>query len=73
MHTSAVVLIGTDVVAPADTTKYFRTDHLYQPLWDALDPTAQRKVRLANYERVFDAARLRVRAWERAQAHPKGQ
>jgi hypothetical protein len=67
------ILFGTDVVAPVDTTKYFRTYHLYQPLWDALEPAAHRKVRLDNYERLFDAARLRVRAWERAQAKPTQQ
>ena len=39
---------------------------LYAPLWKALTPDASRKVRLGNYERIFDEGRRRVRAWERA-------
>jgi len=31
-----------------------------------LTPEASRKVRLGNYERLFDAARVKVRAWEAA-------
>ena len=31
-----------------------------------LTPEASRKVRLGNYERLFDAARIRVRSWEKA-------
>ena len=61
-------LFGTDVVAPKDTTKYFRTYNLYQPLWDALAPEVRRQVCLGNYERLFDAARRRVRNWERTHA-----
>ena len=61
-------LFGTDVVAPKDTAKYFRTYHLYQPLWDALDPAARQQVCRGNYERLFDAARRRVRVWERTHA-----
>jgi hypothetical protein len=36
------------------------------PLWAKLSPEVSRKVRLGNYERLFDAARLSVRAWEKA-------
>ena len=61
-------LFGTDVVAPKDTTKYFRTYHLYQPLWEALPPAVRRQVCLGNYERLFDTARRRVRSWERTHA-----
>ena len=35
------------------------------PLWPQLTPAASRKVRIGNYERLFDAARTRVRAWEK--------
>jgi hypothetical protein len=57
-------LFGTDEVAPPDQQKYAKVFHQYQPLWDALDPEASRKVRLANYERIFDEARTKVRRWE---------
>ena len=40
--------------------------NLYEPLWAKLSPEVSRKVRLGNYERLFDAARLSVRAWEKA-------
>jgi hypothetical protein len=62
------VLFGTDVVAPADTTQYFAVYERYAPLWDALTPRARHAVLRGNYERLFDAARTRVRAWERSQA-----
>jgi predicted TIM-barrel fold metal-dependent hydrolase len=59
-------LFGSDVVAPTDTTKYFKTFRMYAPLWPLLTPEAREKVTKGNYERLFDAARPRVRAWERA-------
>lgn len=57
-------LFGTDEVAPPDQEKYLRTYNLYAPLWKALSPAASEKVRKGNYERLFDEARRRVRAWE---------
>jgi hypothetical protein len=36
----------------------------YEPLWKLLDAESSRKVRLENYERIFDKARRRVRDWE---------
>jgi hypothetical protein len=39
---------------------------MYAPLWAALAPDAREKVLKGNYERLFDAARVRVRAWEKA-------
>jgi Amidohydrolase len=59
-------LFGTDEVAPPDQGKYTRVYKMYQPLWALLTPEASRKVRLENYERLFDGARIKVRAWERA-------
>jgi predicted TIM-barrel fold metal-dependent hydrolase len=59
-------LFGTDNVAPKDAESYFRVYEMYQPLWDALTPEASSKIRKDNYERLFDAARKNVRAWERA-------
>ena len=57
-------LFGTDVVAPTDTAKYFKTFHMYEPLWQQLTPQARDQVTRGNYERLFDAARVRVRNWE---------
>jgi predicted TIM-barrel fold metal-dependent hydrolase len=57
-------LFGTDEVAPSNREKYLTTYSLYGPLWKALSPEASEKVRKGNYERIFDAARQNVRAWE---------
>jgi hypothetical protein len=57
-------LFGTDEVAPADSTAYTRVYKQYVPLWKSLDPETSRKVRLTNYQRLFDQARSKVRAWE---------
>jgi predicted TIM-barrel fold metal-dependent hydrolase len=59
-------VFGTDAVAPANATAYLTTNTLYAPLWAALSPDARQKVRVGNYERLFDAARTKVRAWEAA-------
>jgi hypothetical protein len=60
-------LFGTDEVAPSDRAAYTKVFDLYAPLWKQLTPEAARKVRLGNYERIFDQARLRVRKWESEQ------
>jgi Amidohydrolase len=57
-------LFGTDVVAPTDQAGYVKIYDQYGPLWKLLDPETSRKVRLTNYERIFDQARRNVRAWE---------
>lgn len=36
----------------------------YKPLWDELGPAVAHKIKLGNYRRIFDEARVRVRAWE---------
>ncbi|NEX91378.1 amidohydrolase family protein [Caulobacter sp. 17J65-9] len=59
-------LFGTDVVAPRDAEHYFAVYQMYQPLWDALTPDAREKVLKGNYVRLFDSARTKVRAWEKA-------
>jgi predicted TIM-barrel fold metal-dependent hydrolase len=61
-------LFGTDEVAPTDPQKYLKVYDLYAPLFAKLTPEASEKLRKGNYERLFDEARRRVRAWE--QAHP---
>jgi hypothetical protein len=59
-------LFGTDNVAPADQATQIRVYDMWAPIMAKLTPEASRKVWLGNYERIFDAARVRVRAWERA-------
>jgi hypothetical protein len=61
-------LFGTDVVAPRDEDHYLSVYKMYEPLWKALSPEAGAKVRMGNYKRLFDAARTKVRAWEKANA-----
>ena len=59
-------LFGTDTVAPGEPNAYFRVYHLWDPVWQRLTPEAREKVTKKNYERLFDAARVKVRAWEKA-------
>jgi predicted TIM-barrel fold metal-dependent hydrolase len=58
-------LFGTDDVAPSNEQQYFKIYDQYAPLWKALTPSTSEKVRKTNYERIFDRARQKVRAWER--------
>jgi predicted TIM-barrel fold metal-dependent hydrolase len=60
------ILFGTDNVAPADQAAQLRVYDLWVPIWAELTPEASLKVRKTNYERIFDAARVKVRAWEAA-------
>jgi hypothetical protein len=60
-------LFGTDEVSPPDQKTYLRIRQQYAPLWQRLDRAASEKLRRGNYERLFDEARRRVRAWERSQ------
>jgi hypothetical protein len=59
-------LFGTDGAAPADQAKYLKIFQQYEPLWKSLDAETSRKVRLENYERIFNEARRKVREWESA-------
>ena len=59
-------LFGTDEVAPSDQESYLKVYRQYSPLWAVLDKQTSQKVRLGNYERIFDAARRKVRTWEAA-------
>ena len=61
-------LFGTDEVAPKEQGKYLKVYDMYAPLFAQLTPEARDKVKKGNYERLFDQARLRVRAWEKANA-----
>jgi len=59
-------LFGSDVVAPKNPEMYYAVYNMYTPVWKALTPETSEKVRKGNYERLFDAARKKVRAWEKA-------
>jgi len=59
-------LFGSDAAATADQSKYLKVFYQYESLWKALDVETSRKVRLRNYERIFDGARGKVRNWESA-------
>jgi len=59
-------LFGTDEVAPKDQKSYLKVYDMYAPLFAKLTPEASEKLRKGNYERLFDAARAKVRAWEKA-------
>jgi hypothetical protein len=59
-------LFGTDTVAPASAASYFAVFDQWAPIWRLLTPDASLAVRKGNYTRLFDEARRRVRAWERA-------
>jgi len=61
-------LFGSDVVAPTSIDAPMEVFNLYTQLWKALTPAASEAVRLGNYQRLFDAARVKVRAWEKANA-----
>jgi len=59
-------LFGTDEVAPSDQAKYLKVYTQYAPLFAQLTPQASERVRKGNYLRLFDDARRKVRAWEKA-------
>ena len=59
-------LFGTDEVAPTTQQAYLKVYTQYAPLFAQLTPDASQKLRKGNYERLFDDARRRVRAWEKA-------
>jgi amidohydrolase family protein len=59
-------LFGTDEVAPTNQDDYLKVYRIYEPLFAKLTPTASEQLRKANYVRLFDEARRKVRAWEKA-------
>jgi hypothetical protein len=59
-------LFGTDNVAPDKQEKQLNVYHLYDRLWKAVGPEVTYKVSKGNYIRLFDSARAKVRAWEKA-------
>lgn len=61
-------LLGSDEVAPTTQAAYLKVYNMYAPLWKLLTPEASEKVRKKNFDRIFDAAKVKVRAWEKANA-----
>ena len=60
-------LFGSDTVAPKSQADYLKAFDAYQKRWERLDAKTASKVKAKNFERIFDAARVKVRAWEAAQ------
>jgi hypothetical protein len=58
------------VIDDADQATQLRVYHLWNPIWAMLTPDTSQKIRKSNYERIFDAARVKVRAWEKANVKP---
>ena len=65
-------LFGSDVVAPSSVEAITDVYDAYAPLWEALSPKTRELVLKGNYERIFDQARERVRAWENANVQKTG-
>jgi predicted TIM-barrel fold metal-dependent hydrolase len=59
-------LFGTDNVAPASAEAHFKVFHMWDPVFSRVRPATKAAVTSGNYERLFDAARAKVRAWEKA-------
>jgi predicted TIM-barrel fold metal-dependent hydrolase len=59
-------LFGTDEMAPASQQSYLTVYNMYKPLLDELSPEVRQKLLMGNYQRIFDAGRAKVRAWEKA-------
>ncbi|WP_237068345.1 amidohydrolase family protein [Microbulbifer guangxiensis] len=65
-------LFGTDNVAPADQETQLKVFHMWDPVFAKLSPEAKEKILKGNYERLFDEARKKVRAWEAKNVKQKG-
>jgi hypothetical protein len=59
-------------VAPTDQEKYLKVYNMYKPLLAQLTPSTRQKLLKGNYARLFDAARIKVRAWEKQHANDPG-
>ena len=57
-------LFGTDSVTPSSWEAYTTGYEILGELWERLSPEAMQLVTVGNYERIFDAAKSRVREWE---------
>ncbi len=59
-------LFGTDVVAPPNIEAGTRVFHMWDGIFAQVRPETRHAIAFGNYERLFDAGRAKVRAWERA-------
>lgn len=59
-------LFGSDVVAPKSADSMIAVYDAYEPIRSLLTQEAKAKIFKGNYERLFDKARTKVRAWEKA-------
>jgi hypothetical protein len=57
-------LFGTDNLAPRERETHLAIYRSDEPLWKRLTPATRKKALRGNYERIFDEARAKVRAWE---------
>jgi hypothetical protein len=62
-------LYGSDQGASSDWPQVKKSYDAWEPLWRELGPVLTRQVLRENYDRLFDASRKNMRAWE--QAHPE--
>lgn len=58
------VLFGSDTLSPANNQKWDETRQLYEPLLNRLSEGARANILNGNYDRVFVAARPKVREFE---------
>lgn len=63
-------IFGSDCVAPGSIKNQMGVYEMWKPVFDLLDPEVRALVLKGNYERIFDKARLDVRAWEAANMNP---
>lgn len=61
-------LFGTDVVAPPNIEAGTRVFHMWDGIFAQVRPATRQAIAFGNYERLFDAGRVKVREWERANA-----
>ena len=54
---------------PKDQATVLKVFHLWDRIFAELTPAASLAIRKGNYEKLFDAARVKVRAWEKANLH----
>lgn len=59
-------LFGTDNVARPDLAADLKVYEMWAPIFARVRPATKAAITTGNYERLFDTARLRVRAWESA-------
>jgi hypothetical protein len=70
--TDAYIAMAYKSLTPAEQARLdpmitgFNPADMYAPLFAKLTPEASEKLRKGNYERLFDAARVKVRSWEKA-------